>query len=108
MGLPISSSSALSEIFSSVGVSAEDDKEGNEGCVPIDNSFATWQLVLTINHYVDGVLYDICSSHHHAGECPLISQPGIGQQQTEVRRHAHAAFVFIVGDDRSVLAPLLD
>lgn len=108
MGLPISNSTALSEIFSSVGVSAEDDKDGNGACVPITNSFATWQLVLTINHYVDRVLYDIRSSHHHAGERPLIGQPGIGQQQTEVRRHAHAAFVFIVGNDGGVLAPLLD
>lgn len=108
MSLPISSSSALSEIFSSMGVSAEDDKNVSKGGFVLHFSCASRQLVLTINHHADRVLCDICSSHHHAGERPLIGQLGIGQQQTGVCRHAHAAFVFIVGNDRGILAPLLD
>lgn len=74
----------------------------------IDDWFATRQLALTVNYYVDRVLFNVFSSHHHAGEHPLISKPGIGQQQTGVRRHAHAAFVFFVGEDGGALAPLLD
>lgn len=74
----------------------------------IRSSCASRQLVLTIHHHVDRVLYDIGSSHHHAGERPLIGQLGSRQQQTGVCRHAHAPFVFIIGDDRGILAPLLD
>lgn len=91
-----------------MGVSAEDDTNVNEGGVVIHSSCASRQLVLTINHHVDRVLYDISNRHHHAGERPLIGQLGIEQQQTGVCRHAHAAFVSIVGDDRGILALLLD
>lgn len=92
-----------------MGVSAEEDKYVDKGGVVIHLPCA-WrrQLVLTVNHHVDRVLCDISPSHHHAGEGPLIGQLGIGQQQAGVCHHAHAAFVFIVGDDGSVLAALLD
>lgn len=108
MSLPISSSSALSEIISSVGVSADEDKNVNKGGVVVHFSCASRQLILTINHHVDRVLCDISPSHHHTGERPLIGQLGIGQQETGVCRHGHAAFVFIVGNDRGILAALLD
>lgn len=67
-----------------------------------------WQLVLTVDHHINWIFYDVCASHHHAGESPLVSQLGGRKQQAEVFRHAHATLVFISGANGDVLGPLLD
>lgn len=58
-----------------------------------------WQLVLTVDHHINWVLGDVCTSHHHAGESPLVSQLGGGEHQAGVCSHAHTALVFVSGTD---------
>lgn len=67
-----------------------------------------WQLVLTVDHHVNWIFCDVCASHHHAGESPLVSQLGLRKQQAGVCSHTHTAPVFVSGANWDVLVPLLD
>lgn len=111
VGLPISKSSALSVMLSSVGASAMrgEKKKVNErglglgGC----GSMKTF-ITLTVHHHVDVELLDVGDVRLHAGEGVLVAQLDRRQQQAEVVQQAHAVLVVVGGADRHVLAPQLE
>lgn len=67
-----------------------------------------FQLVLTVDHHINWVFWDVCTSHHHAGESSLVSELGLSKQQAGVFSHAHAALVVVSGDDCNILVELPD
>lgn len=71
----------------------------NSNIIKDQSIFNLWQLVLTVDHYINRVLCNVCTNHRHAREGPLVSEFDFRKQQTGVCGHAHSVLVFISGND---------
>lgn len=71
----------------------------NSNIIKGQSIFNLWQLVLTVNHYINRVLCNVCTNYCHAREGPLVSQFDFRKQQTGVCGHAHSVLVLITGAD---------